>query len=100
MVLEGRFRNHSSDEAIAQHMRFGRQPAEHVQSTMHLYPINGAVHQVAAEATAFSYRKSNWAEVIVGMDPGPRQQGKNLGLGERYWDAPHPYSAGARTSTS
>jgi hypothetical protein len=37
------------------HQQFGAElPTPH--STMHLYPIDGAVHRVNEEATAFAYR--------------------------------------------
>jgi hypothetical protein len=42
-----------------------------MQSTMHLYPIDGAAHDVANDATPWSYRDANWAQVIVGVDPDP-----------------------------
>jgi len=86
------FVDHLSDEAIAQHMRFGPN-LPNMFSTMHLYPINGAVHQVAAEATAFSYRKSKFAEVIVGVDPDPANKEKITDWARAYWDATHPFSA-------
>ena len=30
-------------------------------STMHMYPIDGAVHRVGAQDTAFAYRDAGWA---------------------------------------
>ena len=42
-----------------------------VNSTVHIYPINGACHQVASDATAFAYRGANFAPVIAGMWPNP-----------------------------
>lgn len=42
-----------------------------MHSTMHLYQINGAVQRTGRSETAFSYRDTNFAEVIVGVDPGP-----------------------------
>jgi hypothetical protein len=48
-----------SDEAIAMHLKYG--PELPSISTMHLYPINGAVHRVDKNATAFSYRNTTWA---------------------------------------
>ncbi len=59
-----------SDKAIALHEKYGSQlPTMH--STMHLYPISGAVHSVGTNETAFSFREANFAEVIVGVDPDP-----------------------------
>ena len=40
-------------------------------STVHLYPINGAASRVGKTDTAWSYRDSTWAQVIVGVDPDP-----------------------------
>jgi FAD/FMN-containing dehydrogenase len=82
-----------SDEAIALHVEHGsRLPTMH--STMHLYPINGAVHRVGRNDTAFSYRDAIWAEVIVGVDPDPANAKPITNWAKEYWDALHPYSAG------
>jgi FAD binding domain len=52
---KGDFVNELSEEAIALHIAHGsRIPT--MQSRMHLFPINGAVHRVGAMETAFSYR--------------------------------------------
>ena len=53
-----------------QHVKWGNKMPSG-QSTMHLYPIDGAVHDVADTDTPFSYRDVPWAEVIVGVDPDP-----------------------------
>ena len=87
------FVNELSDEAIAQHVKYGeRLPAGHSQ--MHMYPINGAVHRVGKSDTAFSYRDSLWAEVIVGVDPDPANNESIISWTKEYWEALHPYSAG------
>jgi FAD binding domain/Berberine and berberine like len=81
------------DEAIDVHARFGEQlPTMH--STMHLYPIDGAVHDVGQADTPFAYRDASWAEVIVGVDPEPSGAEAIRDWTVRYWDATHPYSAG------
>ncbi|HEU5377678.1 MAG TPA: FAD-binding oxidoreductase [Ktedonobacteraceae bacterium] len=82
-----------SDKAIDLHMKYGAQlPSMH--STMHLYPINGAVHHVGKDETAFSYREANFAEVIVGVDPNPANNERLTSWARDYWMALHPYSAG------
>ena len=87
------FVNDLSDEAIAKHVEHGsRMPT--MQSSMHLYPIDGRVHDVAPGDTAFSYRRSNWASVIVGVDPDPANKGRITEWTKDYFDALHPYSAG------
>lgn len=42
-----------------------------MQSLMHLYAIDGAVHRVGRNDTAFCYHSSKWAMVVVGVDPDP-----------------------------
>ncbi len=87
------FVNELSDEAIEQHVNHGsRLPT--MQSTMHLYPVDGAVHRVGRNDAAFSYREAKWAEVIVGVDPDPANAEKIKSWTIDYWEALHPYSAG------
>jgi FAD/FMN-containing dehydrogenase len=87
------FFNDLSDKAIDLHLKYSAQlPTMH--STMHLYPINGAVHRVGANDTAFSFREANFAEVIVGVDPDPANNERMIQWAKDYWMALHPYSAG------
>jgi FAD/FMN-containing dehydrogenase len=82
-----------SDAAIDEHRRFADSlPTLH--SSMHLYPIDGAVHDVGASDTPFTYRDVNWAEVIIGVDPDPANASLIRDWTVDYWDATHPYSAG------
>ena len=87
------FVDHLSDEAIVQHVTYGSKLPS-LLSTMHMYPINAAVHNVAAQDTAFAYRSTKWAAVIAGIDPEPANKDKIADWARRYWDAVHPYSAG------
>ena len=87
------FVNELSDDAIAQHTRFGEAlPSMH--STMHLYPINGAASRVGKNDTAWNYRDATWAQVMVGVDPDPANNEKIISWTKSYYDALHPYSAG------
>ena len=87
------FVNQLSDEAIKLYIEQGSKlPTPH--STMHLYPINGAAHNAGRNDTAFSFRESTWAEVIVGVDPDPSNKEKIISWAREYWKALHPYSAG------
>ncbi|HUP05209.1 MAG TPA: FAD-binding oxidoreductase [Bryobacteraceae bacterium] len=86
------FVNTLSDEAIARHFEFGSKPPT-MLSTMHLYPIDGAVHRVAPDATAFAYRKTRFAEVILAVDPDPANKDKISDWARAYWDAVHPFAA-------
>lgn len=87
------FVNELSDEAIVRHVKFGKNLPT-MQSTMHLYPIDGAVHKKNRNDTAWSFRESKWAEVIVGVDPDPLNNEKIISWTKDYWEALHPYSAG------
>ncbi|TMD31892.1 MAG: FAD-binding oxidoreductase [Chloroflexi bacterium] len=80
-----------TDEAIAAHIEHGPKiPA--VNSTMHIYPINGAVHRVASDATAFGHRDANFATVIAGMWPEPAHNTANIKWVRDYYDATAPHS--------
>ncbi len=81
-----------ADEAIEVHATYGpRVPS--IQSAMHLYPINGMVHQVGKNETAFSYRDAQFVHVIAAMYPDPADTPKNMAWVREYWSALHPYSA-------
>jgi FAD/FMN-containing dehydrogenase len=81
------------DEAIRLHFEHSsRLPTP--LSSMHLYPINGAAHRAGEDSTAWSYRTSKWAEVIVGVDPDPANNDRLIRWANAYWKALHPYSAG------
>jgi len=87
------FVNELSDAAIAEHERYAAaMPTPH--STMHLYPINGAAHRIKQADTPFSYRDAQWAEVIVGVSPDPKDAAQITAWTKDYWDALHPHSAG------
>ena len=81
------------DEAVQAHARFGAQLPTW-QSTMHLYPIDGAAHDIAATDTAWSYRDARWATVYAGVDPDPANVAQIRKWSVDYSDALHPYSAG------
>jgi hypothetical protein len=87
------FVNELPDEAIALHVKHGSQMPT-MQSSMHMYPIDGAVHRVGRKDTPFSYRDAKWASVIVGVDPDPANREKITSWCKDYWDALHPHSAG------
>ena len=89
----GDFVTELTDEAIAMHLRYGPEvPTMH--STMHLYPIDGAVHRVGSHDTAFSYREAKWSAVFVGVDPDPDNNERIISWTKEYWDAVHPHVGG------
>ncbi len=87
------FMNELSDQAIDIYIKHGSQLPTW-QSTMHLYPVNGAAHSVGRNDTAWSYRDATWAEVIVGVDPDPANKHLITSWAREYWEDIHPYSAG------
>lgn len=62
-----------------------------MQSSMHMYPINGAVHDVKSEDTAWVHRDANWSQVIVGVDPDPANAEAITNWARGYHDAVHPH---------
>jgi FAD/FMN-containing dehydrogenase len=80
-----------TDEAIAAHVEHGRHVPV-INSTMHLYPINGAVHDVRSDATAFAHRGAKYACVIAGVWPDPADNDANIRWVRDYYAAVHPYS--------
>jgi FAD/FMN-containing dehydrogenase len=87
------FVNELSDEAIALHVRHGSQ-VPNFQSTMHLYPVDGAAGRVGKNDTAFSYRDARWASVFYGVDSDPASMDGDVAWVKDYWEALHPFSAG------
>jgi FAD/FMN-containing dehydrogenase len=82
-----------SDEAILENIKYG-ETLPTVHSTMHLYPISGAVHDMDNHATAFNFRQANWAQVMVGVDPDAANNEKIKTWAKDYWNALHDYSCG------
>lgn len=66
-----------TNDAIEAHLQHGPKVPV-VNSTTHIYSINGACHRVAPDATAFAYRDANFATVIAGMWPDPAQNDANI----------------------
>ena len=86
------FVNELSDAAIAAHHEHAERMTPGA-STMHMYPIDGAVHDVGESDTAWSNRDVQWAEVIYGTDPDPSSADAMREWTLDYFDATHPYSA-------
>jgi hypothetical protein len=89
----GDFFSEIPDAAIEEHLRYGQQLPT-LQSTMHLYPIDGAASRVGRHETAFSYRDAMWSMVVVGVDPEPANAEKITTWTKDYWAALHPFSLG------
>ncbi len=87
------FVNEIPDEAVAIHAKFGEEMPT-MQSTMHLYPIDGAVHDLDSSDTAWSYRDAMWGAVFAGVDNDPANVGTIGDWSRGYQEATHPHSAG------
>ena len=80
-----------TDAAIDAHVTHGPNVPV-VNSTVHIYPINGACHRVSSDATAFAYREANFATVIAGMWPNPADNEANTAWVRDYYAATAPLS--------
>jgi FAD/FMN-containing dehydrogenase len=90
---KGDFVKELSNQAIELHLAHAEQmPSE--LSIMHLYPIDGAVHQVTSTATAWSCRDATWSMVIAGIDPSREKASAIKDWAKRYWEALHPHNLG------
>jgi hypothetical protein len=81
------------DKAIGLHVKYGSQMPT-MLSGMHIYPINGAAGRIGRRDTAWGYRDANFAQVIVGVDPDPKNNAHMIEWAKDYWLALHPYSMG------
>ncbi|MEX0646887.1 MAG: FAD-binding oxidoreductase [Balneolaceae bacterium] len=88
---KGDFVKDLPDEAIEIHLEYAaKAPSE--LSLMHLYPIDGAVHNVKPNETAWNCRDAAWSMVIAGIDPDPSNADDLTSWGKEYWEAVHPYN--------
>jgi FAD/FMN-containing dehydrogenase len=81
------------DEAVQIHAKFGAEIPT-LQSLMHMYPIDGAAHDLAPSDTAWSYRDAQFAAVFAGVDNDPAGADAIRQWSVDYFEALHPYSAG------
>jgi FAD binding domain/Berberine and berberine like len=90
---KGAFVKELPDKAIDIHLRYaGKAPSE--LSLLHLYPIDGAVHRVGQNETAWSCRDATWSMVIAAIDPDPAKAGALTAWAREYWEALRPYTLG------
>jgi hypothetical protein len=87
------FVNQIPDEAIAQNQEWNEKMPSW-KSGSHMYPIDGAAHDIGATDTPWAYRDARWAQVIIGVDPDPASAPALRDWTVGYWEAVHPYSAG------
>jgi FAD/FMN-containing dehydrogenase len=88
---KGDFVRSLPDEAIDTHIAQAAE-APSALSLMHLYPIDGAVHRVASDATAWSARDASFSMVIAAIDSEPEMSDELKRWGRAYWEAVHPFN--------
>jgi FAD/FMN-containing dehydrogenase len=81
------------DAAVQAHAEFGAKMPTW-KSTMHLYPIDGAAHDVGPSDTPWAYRDALWGSVFAGVDPDPANAESIRSWCVDYFEALHPHSAG------
>lgn len=88
---KGDFVTDLPDAAIEAHVaQAAKAPSD--LSLMHLYPVNGAVHRIGADETAWGARSATWSMVIAGIDPDPGKAPALRKWAREYWDAVHPFN--------
>ena len=87
------FLNEIPDESIEQNAEWGNKMPTWKSGT-HMYPIDGAAHDVGKDETPWSFRDATWSQVIVGVDADPANAGALRDWCVGYEEAIRPYSAG------
>jgi hypothetical protein len=87
------FVNEIPDESIAANQEWNENMPTW-KSGSHVYPIDGAAHDVGASATPWAYRDATWSQVIIGVDGDPASAPTLRDWAVGYWESVHPYSAG------
>lgn len=82
-----------TDESIKINIEHGKK-IPNFHTTTHLYPIDGAVHNITNYETAWANRGARWAQVIVGVDPDPANADKVTKWCKDYFDALQPHAMG------
>ena len=87
------FMHDLTEEAIAEHVKFGPQVPT-VNSAVHIYPMDGAIHDVGSTDTAFAYRDVRFVHILAAVTPDPAPLPAYREWVRNYWAALHPHSAG------
>ena len=76
------FVNEIPDEAVEIHAEFGAEMPT-MKSTMHLYPIDGAAHDLGAVRHGMELPRRKWGRCIAGVVPDPAQGRRHPGVEQR-----------------
>jgi hypothetical protein len=87
------FVNEIPDESVAANQEWNENMPTW-KSGSHVYPIDGAAHDVGAGDTPWAYRDATWSQVIIGVDGDPASAPTLRDWAVGYWESVHPYSAG------
>jgi FAD binding domain/Berberine and berberine like len=87
------FVNEIPDDAVTENREWNEKMPTW-KSGSHIYPIDGAAHDVGPSETPWAYREAQWSQVIVGVDGDPASVPALRDWAVGYWEAMHPYSAG------
>ena len=80
-----------SEESIETNIKYAsRIPS--LLSTMHYYPIDGKVHEVKKDETAWANRDTRWVQLFAGIDPEPANKEKITHWARQYYDAMIPFA--------
>ena len=90
---KGDFVKDLPDAAIDAHIEHMKKAPSDL-SLVHLYPIDGAVHKMKPDATAWSTRDAKFSMVIAAIHPDPSKANDLKAWGRAYWEAVHPYNMG------
>ena len=82
-----------TDDAIDAHVEFGPQVPT-VNSALHIYPMDGAIHDISQDDTAFAYRDVKFVHIIAAVTSDAARLPQYRDWVRDYWTALHPYSAG------
>ncbi|MDO6436647.1 FAD-binding oxidoreductase [Cyclobacterium sp. 1_MG-2023] len=89
----GHYFKELTDEAIDINIEFGNE-IPNFHTTSHLYPIDGAVHDVSNRDTAWANRDARWAQVIVGVAPEPEGAEEITNWCKNFYNALTPHAMG------
>ena len=81
-----------TDDVIGAHSR-NIQDVPTWKCAMHLYPVNGACHNIPSSSTAWHDRSSNYSMVIVGVSPDPADFENIKSWAKKYWKDLTPHSS-------